>query len=461
MRYRIRDVEAESKFASHLTLEAIAKAVPIEAVRDALVDLGLMAQRERKLDAVVTVLLVIMMGVYTNMSIGAVMRRVAHGLRFIWPDPECDLPGDSAISYRRYQVGARPLAALFRRVCHPIATAQTVGAFLFGLRPVAIDCTTENVPDTPANARAFGRPANQHGIAALPQVLCVYLSECATHAILDAGFWPCHASPNKGAARMLRSVVEGMLCMWDCGLHSYELVSGVIRRKAHVLSRVSLHVRPQVWKRLRDGSYIGYISSYKTRNRRVPKIAVRVVEYKINDPGRPGHNQLHRLLTTLLDPIEYPILDLICAYHERWEIELSIDEMATHQRLPNRPLRSLRPVGVIQELYGLLIGHFAVRHLMHEAALQAGVDPDRLSFVHALRELLDAIPQFQIVALEQLPQLYGRLLRDVARGILPPRRNRINPRVIRRRQVKFDCKRPQHYHWPQPTRAFRDAIALI
>jgi hypothetical protein len=287
------------------------------------------------------------------------------------------------------------------------------------------------------------------------------LIECGTHATLDAGFWPCHANPHKAAARMLRLVVEGMLCMWDCGLHSYGLVSGVRKRKAHVLSRLSLQVRPQMRKRLRDGSYLAYISSYKTRHKHAPRLQVRIIEYRINDPGRPGHNQLHRLLTTLLDPNEYPILDLICAYHERWEIELAIDEMDTHQRLPNRPLRSLRPVGVIQELYGLLIGHFALRYLMHEAALQAGVDPDRLSFVHGLRELLGAMPEFQMVVPEQWPQLYQRLLHDIAQVILPPRRNRINPRVVRRRQVKFNCKRPQHYHWPQPTRAFREAIALI
>ena len=461
MRYRIRDLEAESKFAAHLAVEAIGKAVSTEMIKGVLVDLGLMAQRERKLNGVVTVLLVIMMSIHANMSIGAVMEKVARGLRLIWPDPEWDVPGDSAISYRRYQLGARPLAALFRQVCHPIATPQTIGAFLFGLRAVAIDCTTENVADTKENARAFGRPSNQYGASALPQVLCTYLIECGTHATLDAGFWPCHANPHKAAKRMLRSVVEGMLCMWDCGLHSYDLVSGVRRRKAHVLSRLSLQVRPRVRKRLRDGSYLADISSYRTRRKHASKIQVRIIEYRINDPGRPGHNQLHRLLTTLLDPVEYPILDLICAYHERWEIELAIDEMDTHQRLPNRPLRSLKPVGVIQELYGLLIGHYALRHLMHDAALQAGIDPDRVSFVRGLNKLLDAVSEFQMVVPDQLPQLYERLLRDITQVILPPRRNRINPRVVRRRQVKFHCKQPWHYHWPQPTQAFREAIALI
>ena len=201
-------METESKFAAHLTMEVIAKAVPTETIQAVLSDLGAVCRRERKLNAVVTVLVVIMMSICSNQSIGAVVRKVARGLRFVWSDPDYAVPGDSAVCYRRYQLGARPLAALFRRVCRPIATAETLGAFLFGLRTVAIDVTTENVPDTPENARAFGRPSNQYGSGALPQVLCAYMTECGTHATIDAGLWPCHASPHKAAARMLRSVVE-------------------------------------------------------------------------------------------------------------------------------------------------------------------------------------------------------------------------------------------------------------
>ena len=182
---------------------------------------------------------------------------------------------------------------------------------------------------------------------------------------------------------------------------------------------------------------------------------------KLTDPTLADTHEVHRLVTTLLDPATYPAIELVCAYHERWEIEIAIDEIDTHQRLSQRTLRSLKPVGVIQELYGLLIAHFVVRFLMHEAALLADVDPDRLSFVHAIEVLKDAVPEFQMVAEFQRNQLYLRLLKDIARIRLPERRNRVNPRVVKRKMSNFLKKRPEHYDWPQPQVSFREAVSVI
>ena len=190
-------------------------------------------------------------------------------------------------------------------------------------------------------------------------------------------------------------------------------------------------------------------------------LLVRVIEYTFDDPGRPGYGERHRLLTTLMDPEVCPALDLVCAYHERWEIEVTIDEVDTHQRLLDRPLRSKKPVGVIQELCGLLIAHYAVRYLMHEAAMQADVDPDRISFTEALRVLQDAIPEFEMTATEHLSRLYTRVLDDMADELLPARRDRVNPRVVKRKMSNFKLKRPEHYRWPQPTCSFREGVALI
>jgi hypothetical protein len=149
---------------------------------------------------------------------------------------------------------------------------------------------------------------------------------------------------------------------------------------------------------------------------------VRVIEYTLTDPALLGYGEVHRLVTTLLDPRVAPARDVVCLYHERWESELVVDETDTHQRLAGRPLRSRKPEGVLQELYALLIAHYAIRVLMHEAALQAGVDPDRLSFVHAVRVIHDAIPEFQMVSPAEHPRLYARLLQDIAVGRLPERR---------------------------------------
>lgn len=463
MGFRIRQFEAEGKFCRHLSLKAIERVVPPSAIRAVLLEQGAQEQRERKLNAFVTVLLIIAMNLFTDLSMEKVLKKVASGLRYVWPDDSYQVARKGAINYRRYQLGARPMVALFRLICRPMATPETQGAFLFGLRVMAIDGSTEDVPDTAENAAVFGRHSGgERGDSAFPQTQCVYLAECGTHAIVDAGFWPCHTDEEKGAFRMLRSVEPGMLVMWDRGLHSFDLILGVLDRRSQVLARLPAGAKPKLARRLPDGTYLAYLyPTDRQRRKRGEHLLVRIIEYTVTDPARPGHGEVHRLATTLLGPGSYPALDLVCAYHERWEIEVTIDEVDTHQRLLIGPLRSRKPVGVIQELYGLLIAHYVIRFLMHEAALQAGVDPDRISFVGALQVIKDAVPEFEMTVPAQLPRLYTRLLRDMADELLPPRRPRQYPRVVKRKMSKFLRKRPEHDHWPQPSGPFRDAVALI
>lgn len=359
-------------------------------------------------------------------------------------------------------MGARPVVELFRRVCRPVATAGTPGAFLFGLRLMAVDGTLEDVPDTPANARYFGRPTNQHGAGGFPQVRGVYLVECGTHVVVDAGFWPYRVNERVGGRRLLRSVHDGMLLLWDCGFHSAEMIARTRARGAQVLGRVPSGVRLPVAQRLPDGSYLTWLSTGKDWQRpRTSRLQARVMEYTLTDPNRTGAGKRHRLITTLLDPADAPALDLICAYHERWESELVIDEIDTHQRLVQHPLRSQKPVGVIQELYGMLLAHFAIRTVIAEAAAPLQLDPRRLSFVHAVQLITDAIPDFQMAAPEQHPALYRQLLADIQRHRLPPRVNRINPRVVKWTRRKFPPRRPEHRCWPQPTKPFREAVAML
>jgi hypothetical protein len=290
----------------------------------------------------------------------------------------------------------------------------------------------------------------------------VYLVECGTHAIVDAGFWPGQTSERVGGFRLLRSVTADMLVMWDRGFHDYDMFVQTRQRGAHVLSRLPAHIKPLAIRSLADGSYLAYLrpSDYH-RRKKGERLLVRVIEYTITDPNLPGWAETHRLVTTLLDLDTYPILDLICAYHERWEIELTIDEIDTHQRLVPGPLRSRKPVGIIQELYGLLIAHYIIRACMYQAAQQAHLDPDRLSFIGAVRVLQNAVPEFQMTAPEQLPALYQRLLQDISRKRLPPRRLRSNPRVVKRKMSNFKLKRAEHRAWPQPAgRSFREAIEV-
>jgi hypothetical protein len=191
------------------------------------------------------------------------------------------------------------------------------------------------------------------------------------------------------------------------------------------------------------------------------QLMVRVIEHTFTDPHRPGSHRRHRLFTTLLDPHLYPALDLVCAYHERWEVALVIDEVQVHQRLVNHPLRSLKPRGVIQELYAILLAHYVVRAYMHEAALDADVTPDRLSFVGALRIVQDALIEFQLADPSCHAALLSRLLHDLARERLPEHRNRINPRVVKRTAIRFPRKRAEHVHPPQLSCSFCASVALI
>ena len=472
MNFIPRQLGVEDRFCEAVTLETLTHVVPVATIAAVVEEMGIKEQRVRKLPAGLTVLVIIGMCLYSHLSIAAVLQKMVQGLRLLWGDGEAAVANASAISQRRYQVGARVLAVLFRRVCQPLAQPQTRGAFLFGLRLMALDGTKEDVPDTPENAQVFGRHIGPNGGSAYPKALTVLLSECGTHAVVDAAFAPCYGSEPALGRRLLRSIGPGMLLMFDRGFYGFDLISGTLQRGAQVLGRLAANVKPRPVQFLPDGSYQADIFPSETRRRKQgEQVRIRVVEYTFTDPNRPGYKQLHRVFTTLLDPQTAPALELVCAYHERWEVELvtlapragrvRVDELQVHQRLVNHPLRSLKPRGVIQELYAILIAHYIVRTFMHEAALQADVDPDRLSFVGAVRILQDALIEFQLTAPSCHPALLTRLLRDLARAHLPERRNRINPRVVKRAIVRFKRKQPEHFKPPQPSCPFRQSVAII
>ena len=458
----LRQVDTAVHFTQEATLDALGQTVTRARIETLLQSLNCTEQRARKLTMVLAVLLCIAMNLFTEEAIDDVLAKLLQGPRFLRPDDDLVPASASAICQRRQQLGVAPLVALFREVCHPLATPTTRDAFLWGWRLMAIDGTTEDVADPPANAEYFGRPHGGRGDGAFPQVRAVYLCECGTHAICDAGFWPLALSERVGGLRMLRSVGPGMLVTWDRGFHSFDLCAQTRKQRAHFLARVPSPVHLKPLRRLVDGSYLAEIKpSEKWRRRRGERLLVRVIEYTVNDPARPGHGERHRLITSLLNPVLYPALTLACAYHERWEIEITIDEVDTHQRRPRQPLRSRTPVGVLQELYGLLVAHYTIRAVMHEAAGRADVAPDRLSFVNAVRILRNAVFEAQIVASEQRSQWYDRVLRDIGREVLLVRDHRCNPRVVKRKMSKFDLKREQHRHWLQPSKSFAESIVIL
>ena len=460
MGYMIRQITTDRTLCQELTVDILQATLTNATIERVLTAHHAHAERERKFTMAAVVWIVIAMNLYATIAISAVIRTVFKSLRLLSPAADPVVPGDSAFTYRRYQLGARPLVDLFHTVCVPMTTPQTPGAFLFGLRLVALDGTVEDVPDTAANVRAFGRSHSTRGPAAFPQVQGVYLVEVGSHALIDAGFWPIQTSERVGGFRLLRSVTPEMLVMWDRGFHDYAMLVAVRHRGGHVLGRLPAHVKPQRVRSLPDGSYLAHLApSHYHRRKAGERLLVRIVEYTLTDPALPGYGERYRLVTTLLDPAVAPAFEVACAYHERWEIELVIDEVDTHQRLAGRPLRSQQPVGVIQELYALMIAHYAVRRVMLDAAATGDLDPDRLSFTHTLRVIQESLPEFQLVDRAELPRLYQRLVRDVARERLPEREPRSNARVVKRKMSNFRRKRAEHVHPPQPTvRSFRDAV---
>jgi hypothetical protein len=456
----IRQIGTEESLSAHLALDALAEVIPLALLEDVITQHGVQEERDRKLPAVVTLVLCIAMNLYAQEALPAVFRRLVQGLRWLWPDPADLRVTKSGISQARYRLGAKPLVSLFHRVCQPLAAPDTPGAFLFGLRLMAFDGTMVDLADTPANVQAFGRRPSSRGTCAWPQAQLVALCESGTHAICDAGLWPYNHDEEAGVRRLLRSVTPGMLVLSDMGLHSYDLLAATLRRGAEILNRVPAHVKPQVICTLSDGTQLVRLRpSEGKRRRRGEHLVVRLIRYTLDDPCRVGHQQEHRLVTSLLDPALAPAEALILAYHERWEIELTVDEIAVHQR-PILPLRSKLPVGVIQELYALLIAHYLVRAVMVQAAETVALPPTRMSFLESLRLIREALPDFQRTAPTDHRIIYQALLEDIATLALPPRANRINPRVVKQKMSNFPVKRPEHRTWPQPTKAFRDTIQM-
>jgi hypothetical protein len=292
-----------------------------------------------------------------------------------------DLQGASA-------VGGRAAGALFGAVAKPLAVESTRGAFWRGLRLRSLDGTCLDLADTARNAAAFGRPGSsrREGGGAFPQLRLVGLAECATHAVTAAAMGGYETSENALADELLGSLEVGELCLADRGFYGFKRFTAAHKTGAQLLWRVQSNILLPREHSLPDGSFLTRIyPSQADQRARCNGVKVRVVEYGLEDPGRPQSQERYRLLCTLLDCETAPAGELASLYSERWEIEGTLDELETHQRGPRVVLRSKHPDGVYQELYGYLCTHYAIRRLMHDAALQADLDPDRLSFTRSPR----------------------------------------------------------------------------
>jgi hypothetical protein len=380
--------------------------------------------------------------------------------RWLVPFKPGGAPGRSTLCEARRRLGVRPLVLLAREVIGLLASQKTPGAFYRGHRLMALDGFVVDVPDTPANARVFGRFCGSRGKAAFPQLRVLALCEAGTHVIWRWASKPFRFSEQSMCPVVLRELEAGMLLLWDRSFLSFDRLELVKKRGAQLLARIQKGFIFKPLKRLSDGSYLSraYPSS-RDRQRDKDGVMVRIIEYTFDDRERPGHGQKHRMLTTLLDASLDPAPTLIGLYHDRWEEELTIDEVKTHQ-LERPVLRSQTPAGVVQELYAVLLDHYVVRVLMHEVAGQEHVPPRRISFTGTLKILRCRVPECPVRPEGQRRWLENLML-EIGEEILPPRRDRINPRVIKRSTIKWRKKRPQHLHPPRPKKSFADAIVML
>jgi transposase IS4-like protein/DDE family transposase len=366
-----------------VSVGVLTRVFPPDLVDEVIGEVGRTEQRHRTLPARVMAYFAIGMALYSDGSYEDVLSQLTDGLSWSSGWQEAFLPpSKSAIFQARARLGAEPLAALFARVAKPLATAATPGSWLAGRRLVAIDGCCLDVADTVENATFFGRPGvNKGERSAFPQARVLALAECGTHAIFDAVVGPYTSSELALAGDLIDRCEPGMLLLADRNFSSYSLWRRAIATGADLLWRAKAGLRPEHVATLDDDSWLARIrlSTDKTAE----PITVRVIDYMIDD-GRENPD-VYRLFTTITDPAVASATELAAAYVQRWEIELAFDELKTHQRGPRTVLRSKSPDLARQEIWGHLCCHFAIRSLMLDAATHSGRDPDRISFVAALR----------------------------------------------------------------------------
>jgi hypothetical protein len=393
----VASLPAGSRITDYISLGVIAKYFPIEKVHAVLEQTGRASLRERDLPAHVVVYYVIALALYMRSSYREVLRCLLEGVQWLLdPSTLVRVAGKSGISQARSRVGAEPVQALYEALVTPVAEKKTKGAWYRQWRLVSLDGSTLDVADTKENEKAFGRPGVSRGSAAFPKIRFVALLENGTHVLWAARVDQYATDELTLAEEVVPALQKGMLCLADRFFPSHKLWQKAAARGADLLWRTRQNARLEIDQRLPDGSYLSriYPSTSDRRNER-KAIVVRVIDYRLDKV--PDGEPVYRLITTVLDHKRAPAKELAALYHERWEIETALDELKTHLRGAQIVLRSKTPELVKQEFYGLLMAHFAIRGLMHEAALKTDEDPDRLSFLHSVRVVQRRMARFAAI----------------------------------------------------------------
>ena len=392
----VAELPKGARITDYISLGVISKSFPKQKVNEILERTGKSSQRQRDLPAHVVVYYVIAMALFMQVSYREVLRCLLEGLQWLKaPGTRINVAGKSGISQARTRLGSEAINKLHDEVVKPIAGRDTKGSWYRKWHLVSMDGSTMETADSTANEQAFGRPGASRGKSAYPQIRFVSLVENGTHVLFGTRMANYHTGEITLAKDVVTNLEPGMLCFADRSFFSFELWQRSRRTGADLLWRVKKDAVLPCNKRLPDGSYLSHIyPSSQDRCKGTNGIEVRVIEYTLKDISGPA--TVYRLLTSILNHRKGPAEELAALYHERWEIETALDELKTHLRGSRIQLRSKKPDLVIQEFYGFMMAHFAIRGLMHEAAIKEDRDPDNISFVHAVRVIKRKMTHFVV-----------------------------------------------------------------
>lgn len=390
----IAELPKGSRITDYISLGVVSQRFPLEKVNEILSRTGKASLRQRDMPAHVVIYYVIALGLFMQVSYKEVLRCLLEGLEWLKiPETKIKITGKSGISQARTRIGSIPMKALHDELVQPIASKDTKGAWYRQWHLVSMDGSTMETADNQENEAAFGRQETSRGKSGFPQIRFVSMVENGTHVLFGTQLADYHTGEITLAKDVISHLKAGMLCLADRNFFGYQLWRQAQATGADLLWRVRKNLILPCLKRLPDGSYLSRIyPSPKDRIADTNGIDVRVIEYRLE--GVENVPERYRLITTILDYTLAPAEELAALYHERWEIETALDELKTHLRGARIQLRSKTPDLVRQEFYGLMMTHYAIRGLMHEAAQRGKIDPDKLSYIHAVRVIRRKMPQF-------------------------------------------------------------------
>ena len=468
--YKLREMDIDDKVCEQVDVALLSQVYPREVIERCVGQNGPWKEKRRRVrqsTILALVWFVIAMALWSRLSQCLVWEKLVTKLTDIHPaEPDAQLSA-SALSGRRAALGHTGLQALMQERCVVMANRDQMPSAFFGrYRLMAIDGTVFNTPDTQANAQAFGRSSNQYGPGAYPQVRCVLLVECGSHVVVGLETCRYDVSEVHGAHQLLNKMGRDTLFLVDAGITGGGFFEHIRDQKGHVLGALQAGTWENLsrQRRLADGSVLAWVNpSSRVKYPMKKGMWVRIISYRLTDERLGEVGTVYRLATTLLNPRVAPADVLLELYHERWEVELVIDEIKTHERAQRKVLRSKTPDGAIQEIYGIFLGHYAVRAMMAQAAIEADVDPDRVSFTRALFQLVEMMAFSLTLEEEAVPQLVQRLSHHLTRELLPPRVLRVNRREIKQIYNKYKPKKrdvppPEPF---EPEDRFLDFVELL